>query len=736
MLLLLGEVVLDAFPYVLTLGTSATSVTLSVDGQTHAVPLARPVTSARLAEPPELRREYQVDGSDSTNNFTLNLDYFATQRTTPYYRFQAWLRDESSYSRWRNLVVRDPSGKQLLAASDPEDGRMVPFPPGSTLSAEVHRLESPVAIELVDRDNGVVRIELNRNDKLLRVQQTTPGSQASELGKWFFPNDPLPFAAELAYFALRTLSVAMLLVLLALVVASILPTGPDWRPRRWQAAGALGLAAALAAAGSLYAAVALFDRAPHILDAVSYTFQAKVFAEGALSAPAPAVRDAFPTPFMVVHDGRWFSQYPPGTPLSWAAGMRVGAAWLVGPVLAVAAVLLVFLIGQRQLGTGSGLLAAGLMASSPFLFLQAGSFLSHVPAMAYASLFLYAAIRWSERPSVRAALVAAVALGLTFWTREIVAVLYGVPVGAFCLSRGWQTDARRASQSAAAGVAVLLLFAGGYLAYDAALTGSPFVLPRALFNGSDRFGFGDGIGFYGRHTLASGLANADELLTSLTITLFGWPFSTALAVVALPFVLRRAGPWDCVHASVVGLFVVAYVGYFYHGIALGPRYYFEALPSLCLLAARGFGTLADWLASHLGAWQRGAALQRSRSAVAAILVALLASNAVYFLPRQAELYRGFSGLPGGGGPRLGSFVERSVAGRASTLDSALVTTGDWWVYATYLAELNCPSLSCAAVYAFAPDAAAAQAVRARYPERRWYTVQNRAGTLEAVPAGQ
>ena len=61
----------------------------------------------------------------------------------------------------------------------------------------------------------------------------------------------------------------------------------------------------------------------------------------------------------------------------------------------------------------------------------------------------------------------------------------------------------------------------------------------------------------------------------------------AFALVGMPFLLGRATRRDYFLATCAGAFVVAYVGYFYHGISLGPRYYFEAVPALALLAARG-----------------------------------------------------------------------------------------------------------------------------------------------------
>src|SRR5207237_2362134 len=131
-----------------------------------------------------------------------------------------------------------------------------------------------------------------------------------------------------------------------------------------------------------------------------------------------------------------------------------------------------------------------------------------------------------------------------------------------------------------------LPFVAVYLLFNLSTTGDPLVLPRNLFNPDDKWGFG-AVGSLGQHTLAAGLVNTDENLTLLQFDLFGWPPLAALALIGMPFLLGRATRLDYFLATCAGAFVVAYVGYFYHGISLGPRYYFEAVPALTLLATRG-----------------------------------------------------------------------------------------------------------------------------------------------------
>jgi hypothetical protein len=81
-------------------------------------------------------------------------------------------------------------------------------------------------------------------------------------------------------------------------------------------------------------------------------------------------------------------------------------------------------------------------------------------------------------------------------------------------------------------------------------------------------------------------------LTLLQFDLFGWPPLFALGLLLVPFLVGRPSDWDVVCGAGALAFVVAYVAYFYHGIALGPRYYFEALPWLLILAGRGAQRMA------------------------------------------------------------------------------------------------------------------------------------------------
>src|SRR5581483_1429715 len=118
-------------------------------------------------------------------------------------------------------------------------------------------------------------------------------------------------------------------------------------------------------------------------------------------------------------------------------------------------------------------------------------------------------------------------LGAAFLTREAASALFAVPLGVRLLAQRRAVPLSRV-------IAFGIPFVVAYLVYDFRQTGNALLLPRTIFDASDHFGFGDGIGFHTRHTLAAGLANTDELLTLLQFDLFGWPPLFSLGLLGLP----------------------------------------------------------------------------------------------------------------------------------------------------------------------------------------------------------
>ncbi|MCH7718337.1 MAG: glycosyltransferase family 39 protein, partial [Chloroflexi bacterium] len=161
------------------------------------------------------------------------------------------------------------------------------------------------------------------------------------------------------------------------------------------------------------------SRLPHVPDSVSYIFQAKLLASGRLAAPPPPVEEVFDfffPPFIFLSGDKWASIYPFGHPLMLAIGARLGAIWLIPPLLGAASVALVFAIGRKIYSARVGLLAALLLATSPFFLMTASNFMAHNTAVFYllGSLLFLAII---DRRPFLFGLLAGLFFGLVFNTR-------------------------------------------------------------------------------------------------------------------------------------------------------------------------------------------------------------------------------------------------------------------------------------------------------------------------------
>jgi 4-amino-4-deoxy-L-arabinose transferase-like glycosyltransferase len=687
-LLLVGELAPGRLPVHVGLEVRGSTGQVAMDGGQHDVQVPELPAGARIRfeEPGPVQREYQIDGSDTTARDDRDPDQIRAEQNTPWYRVMSWLRDEASYSRWQDVRLVDLSDGHVIA-SGRDAVEASPLPNAFGLEADLRRPEAPARIRLEKPDGSKLAglsVERESHRALWQV-----GDNDTKATAWFFPNEAWPFAAELLELVGRSAAAAMVLLGTMAAIGWVAwrvsrrtphpldrtsPRGRGSLPPTWVIAGMV-LVVWLTAA--LFVTVRLYHQLPHIVDAQAYYFQARIFEAGRTWLQIPSIVSQLDGFQQVEWDSRWFGQYPPGAPALYALGGLVGLAWLVGPLATLALLVGTATAGWLMYDRGVALTALVLLAISPFVLFQAGSFMSH-PISGGAVACSLAAFAYGQRTNRGVAYAAAGALlGLAFNAREVAAVLYGLPYAAWLLAeRRW----RGLIWMGAAAVPFLAI----YLLFNWSTTGNPLVLPRNLFSPNDRWGFGD-VGPSG-HTLAAGLENTDENLTLLQFDLFGWPPLAALALIGMPFLLGRANRFDALLAVCGGGFVVAYVGYFYSGVALGPRYYFEAVPALALLAARGLQTSVQTL--HELGLSRGVA----RLGIGVVVALLCVWTFGYYLPHAIDRRMDFGAI--GGGRRLVMpFVKTTLGGPqlAGVDPPALVLVSDGDVFKS-LSGLNCPLL--------------------------------------------
>lgn len=408
---------------------------------------------------------------------------------------------------------------------------------------------------------------------------------------------------------LKPYPIVLLIVLGAALLAFVARLGPaefafaQIGQRIHALAGSIVLMMAVTAVAVLwYILYVVGDAMPHVPDDVIYIWMSKTYASFQLTADAPPVRDSFSMfypPFQHVIDGRYFGPYPFGHPLFLAIGQLFRLPWLVPPLVGAGSVVLIYLVGKRVYNNATvGLIAAALLLFSPFFQMTASNFMSHNTT---AFVILACVYLWTlpTKHRLPAMFFGGIFLGLLFNTRPLTAVTLMPAIGLFMgyeLLRSGPRWRKLLTEDVLYACGALLML-GAYLLYNQQVTGSftesPYEYSGALQ--PDTFGFG------GPHSVALGLQNQQVLLAMLLLVANGFPLFLGLAFAALPFVLGTRHPWDYFFA-VGGLALAATMMYFPdEALMHGPRYWYEAMPFLILLSARGFVRLRE-VGSAIGDW--------------------------------------------------------------------------------------------------------------------------------------
>lgn len=354
---------------------------------------------------------------------------------------------------------------------------------------------------------------------------------------------------------------------------------------------------AFVAAAALSAIV--FGRIPHVQDSIAQLFQARIFAAGRLWAPSPPLPELCDYANMVIADGRWYSQYPPGHALLLTLGVLAGVPWLINPLLGALSVLLIGLLAHELCGRSVGRLTALLALLSPFLLLMSAEFMNHASCLLGISGFLLFYSRMRRTARVRDAMLAGVGAALAILSRPYSAFGALLPCAMHAVW-GLRHDRTRLFRPtltlglvAAAGGLLLLLYNWG-------TTGYPLRFGYSVAWGPD-YGLGFGKGLPGEpHTITRGFIFTWDALQRLNARLFEWPLTSLWPLALGLFVAvpgcARGRRW-LLAAVPVGLLAV-YFFYWYHdrNDCFGPRFLYGALGPLLVLSAAGIHGASSRLA--------------------------------------------------------------------------------------------------------------------------------------------
>ncbi|MCB2137237.1 MAG: DUF2142 domain-containing protein [Rhodobacteraceae bacterium] len=356
---------------------------------------------------------------------------------------------------------------------------------------------------------------------------------------------------------------------------------------------------------SLALGLLAFQEIPHSELEFAYLFQARIFAEGWVAAPAPpdAALGGLSYFLTDIRGNDWFAAVAPGWPVILAAGLLTGTVWLINPVLAGISVLLAYDIADRKAGRDQADLVALMMASSPWLLAAAGSLSAHTLTLVLV-LAGWSLILRAERPDAktrRRLILAGLAFGVAILARPYDAALVTA------LTLLWLGLSRKGALprigTVAIGLAPALLI---FTAYNYRLTGDLLTTPVSAYldalwpQGANAFGFGSGVGapdsremldLWPGHSPAEAILNTANQITSLQFEMLGWSVGS-LALVFAYLLWQRTTAFDAVMMTAIGAVILGSAFYWYADTYyLGPRYLFLAVFPVLFLSARGYEAL-------------------------------------------------------------------------------------------------------------------------------------------------
>jgi hypothetical protein len=488
------------------------------------------------------------------------------------------------------------------------------------------------------------------------------------------------------------------------------PDSPRTRGKSDLAAGSLALLAFAAAA--LVGQFVLADF-PNSADEWAFRFQAHTFAQGEAFRDAtahPLVPELGTGYYVTVKEGKWFAIIFPGWPALLSTAIRLGFDAYLNPLLGAIAIWFTYLAGRTLFGAREALIAALICGATPFFLLNSASYFSQPASLACVSIALYLTSRSITAGAVTAAVAAGAAMGACFNARPLTALAIGATLTiALLFAGGRRRESRRVAMRSAGFVGAFLILVIPFLVYNHAITADFLTTPYAWSGNRDVPGFfRNG---YTVHTPTDGFV----LTVGHLLDLWAWmPFGT-LPIAILAFIGRRG--W---RELLLGGLTVALIGAYwafvsYGGNQYGPRYYYEALPALAILIARGATVAVADLRGRLDTIRFRRFLV---AAAGAMLVGHVAAS-VWFLAAHARIVS----------QRIAPFVLAEENGLENAV--VLLDTGSGTMELLDLVR-NDPCCSEGVVWAPSPRAVAdltgpraahayAERLRAAYPGRNFWT---------------
>ncbi len=361
-----------------------------------------------------------------------------------------------------------------------------------------------------------------------------------------------------------------------------------------------GISFVLAAALARY----VYDGSPTSVDELVQLLHASALAGGRLGIPLVGDQAAWLVQNGSVTPEGWASVYPPFHTVLLAIGIRAGVPWIVGPLAVAAATVFTTLSFERLLDVRVARIAGIMLAFCPFWLSIGGTHLSHTTAAAALSAVLWATLHSREGGTLWA-LAAGASFGAAVASRPWVGLVAGVAliVTIWVSGNSHSTQRPRLARRIAAFGLGGLPFALLLFWWNTQLFGHPLQLGY-----SATFGPAHGLGLHidpwgNQYGVIEALAYTGADLVQLGLHLFESPLPAIAIVSAALLIGAMRG-----RAHVLIVWAAAISGanalYWHHGIHMGPRMMYEAVPAWVGLFALAAVELArgDVLPPRVRGW--------------------------------------------------------------------------------------------------------------------------------------
>lgn len=322
---------------------------------------------------------------------------------------------------------------------------------------------------------------------------------------------------------------------------------------------------------------------PIVQDSAAHIFQAKIFLNGKLFAPAPPSPDFFSIvgDMLVIKDGRWFGMYQPGFAAILALAMLIKAEWFICPILGAATIAIWISYVRRWHNPQAAALFGLLALLSPFLFMMSATIMVFTPELFTATCVIYLCrLQTEEENKWRYALIFLLLLFATL-VRSFSVVPFLAPVLAYT---SWNRFRARSYVCPLAVGGGIILGAAIMMWYQQQTSGNPF-LPGYLIEYPD-VGYGFGKHFAGEHTLTKSLENISNNLLGIDEWLNGWLSGSMFFAILFFLVEKRIQKWDVLLMLGCAGLASFYFFFFFQDLFFGPRYYYCFAPVFLLMVTR------------------------------------------------------------------------------------------------------------------------------------------------------